>query len=79
VTQRAQLFPAKGYLSSVEHPLTFGLGGASRVDEVRITWPSGKISEFRDLAPGRTYKIDESKGIAAASAETPNGAAVGDD
>ena len=33
-TSSRQLFPAKGYLSSVELPLTFGLGPAEQADEV---------------------------------------------
>jgi hypothetical protein len=44
VTQRRQLYPAKGYLSSVELPLTFGLGKADAVDRVEIAWPGGKTT-----------------------------------
>ena len=61
--QHRQLFPAKGYLSSVELPLTFGLGQADRADEVTITWPSGKKDEFKSLAAGHLYRIDEAKGL----------------
>ena len=35
MTCRRQLFPAKSYLSSVEHSLTFGLGRSEHADEVR--------------------------------------------
>lgn len=41
-TCRRQLFPAKSYLSSIELPLTFGLGNAKIVDELTITWPLGQ-------------------------------------
>jgi hypothetical protein len=63
VVQERQHFPARGYLSTVEMPLTFGLAGASRVDMVRITWPSGKTTELKDLAAGQVYKVDEAAGI----------------
>ncbi len=63
LVQQTQLFPAKGYLSSVEHALTFGLGAESHADEVRVEWPSGKTAEFRDLKAGRVYKVDEAAGI----------------
>ncbi len=52
VCQR-QLFPAKSYLSSVELPLTFGLGKADHADEVKITWPSGKVTNLKDLKADR--------------------------
>jgi enediyne biosynthesis protein E4 len=50
VTQTRQLFLAKGYLSSVEHALTFGLGKATRADEVTIKWPSGETTTLKDVA-----------------------------
>jgi enediyne biosynthesis protein E4 len=58
-TSKRQLFLAKGYLSSVEHPLTFGLGLALKADKVTIVWPSGASTELRDLAAGQTIKIVE--------------------
>jgi hypothetical protein len=66
LVEESQLFPAKGYLSSVELPLTFGLGTSSRADQVRITWPSGKITELKNLESGQVYKVDEKDGSATA-------------
>ena len=56
---RRQLFPAKSYLSSVELPLTFGLGKADKADEVTITWPSGKSTTLKDLKANQIHKIQE--------------------
>jgi hypothetical protein len=58
-----QLFPSKSYLSSVEHALTFGLGQRDRVDLLKITWPSGKVSTFENLKADRLYRIDEVAGL----------------
>jgi hypothetical protein len=63
-TCRRQLFPAKSYLSSVELPLTFGLGKAVNVDELTITWPSGKVTMLKDLKANQVYKVNEETGIA---------------
>lgn len=60
--QHRQLFPAMGYLSSVELPMTFGLGPAGKADAVTITWPSGKSTELRDVPAGREAVIDEPEG-----------------
>ncbi|WP_435006292.1 CRTAC1 family protein [Tundrisphaera lichenicola] len=59
VVMRRQLFLTKGYLTSVEHPLTFGLGRNKKVDRVTVAWPSGSRSEWSDLEVDRTYVIDE--------------------
>ena len=59
VEAKRQLFVAKGYLSSVEHPLTFGLGSAGKADKVTILWPSGARTERVDLVAGHSYKIVE--------------------
>jgi len=42
VTQRRLVMPTRSYLSQVELPLTFGLGGATRVDRLTVTWPDGR-------------------------------------
>jgi hypothetical protein len=60
---RRQLFPAKSYLSSVELPLTFGLGQAEQADEVSIRWPSGTETKFQNLPANRVYTIVEGEGI----------------
>jgi hypothetical protein len=56
---RRQLFPSKSYLSSVELPMTFGLGKAERVDGLSITWPSGKVTTLKDLQPDRVHRVEE--------------------
>jgi hypothetical protein len=59
VISRRQLFLSKGYLSTVEHPLTFGVGKLDKADKITIEWPSGARSELKDLPAGKTIKIDE--------------------
>ena len=61
ITCHRQLFPAKSYLSSVELPMTFGLGKINQVDELTIRWPSGKVSTLKILEADRTHRIEESQ------------------
>ena len=62
-SQRRQLFTTKGYLSAVEHPLTFGLGTATKADRITIVWPGGKTLELKDIDAGKLYVIDEVDGL----------------
>ncbi len=63
VTNRRQLFTTKGYLSSVEHPLTFGLGTSEVADKVSITWPSGVKTELSNLKANRTIRLVEGENL----------------
>jgi enediyne biosynthesis protein E4 len=47
--QYNELTPTRGFLSSVEQILHFGLGTASIVEELQITWPDGKIQSLKNV------------------------------
>ncbi len=51
------------YLSSSDRCLTFGLGPYEEIDRALLEWPSGVRQELGKLAGGRTYVIQEDKGI----------------
>ncbi|MCB0790931.1 MAG: VCBS repeat-containing protein [Flavobacteriales bacterium] len=58
--QFAELMPTRGYASSVEPVLHFGIGGNDHVEEVIVTWPDGRISHRRDIAADQVLHIDRS-------------------
>lgn len=47
--QYAELIPSRGYLTSVDYKLHFGLGNATMVDSVVVNWPDGRSDSYRGL------------------------------
>ena len=57
--QVRQLVLARGYLSSSEPVLHFGLGAQEKIERLTVEWPSGLVQEFANLSAGRRYTITE--------------------
>ncbi|HEY8994489.1 MAG TPA: FG-GAP-like repeat-containing protein [Lacunisphaera sp.] len=57
--QIRQLFPARGYLSSSEPVLHFGLGPQTKVNRLIVSWPSGHEQTFTDIAADQKLTITE--------------------
>jgi hypothetical protein len=51
------------YASQSELPLTFGLGGATTVDGVRVAWPSGRVDVAGPLQANQSVTIQEGAGV----------------
>ncbi|MEQ9325227.1 MAG: VCBS repeat-containing protein [Polyangiaceae bacterium] len=61
--QSQRLLAARGYLSGAEPALTFGLGEATKVDELVVQWPNATVQRFEDLDAGKLYTVGEQKGL----------------
>jgi enediyne biosynthesis protein E4 len=57
--QVRQLTLARGYLSSSEPMLHFGLGADTIISRMVVNWPSGHIQTFEDLAVNQRYTVTE--------------------
>ncbi len=66
---------SRGVLSSSEPILHFGLGDQGRVGRLTVSWPSGHVQAFTDLAADQKFTITEPSGAAlpAAPAAPPAG------
>jgi len=47
------------YLSSPERTLTFGLGGATKIDALEIRWPDGSTETARNVPGGSRLRLEE--------------------
>jgi hypothetical protein len=61
-TQRYTVRSGSSYCSQSELPVTAGLGANSKAD-VKITWPSSKVTELRDVVAGQMLLVNEDNGI----------------
>ncbi|MDO6430319.1 VCBS repeat-containing protein [Flavitalea sp. BT771] len=46
--------PVRGYFSSVDQQLLFGLGRSRRVDSIKVIWPDSNLQEIRNI-PADTF------------------------
>jgi hypothetical protein len=51
------------YLSQSELPLTFGLGAATSVRAIKVTWPGGKVESVGALPADQSITIREGAGV----------------
>jgi hypothetical protein len=62
-TRTALVKTGSSYLSQSELPLTFGLGQASKVEQVEVRWPSGQVDRLGPQDAGQTLVVTEGKGV----------------
>jgi len=63
IWQTRQIEAASGYCSQNSYTNHFGLGDASEVTEIEISWPSGAVETFSDIDGNNTYLVIEGNGI----------------
>ena len=56
-TYRKQVMPTRSYLSQVELPVSFGLGEADEVSEVRVHWCDGTVQELGSLPVDQLHRV----------------------
>jgi hypothetical protein len=55
-----EVIPARGFMSSVDNRLHFGLGSATIIDSIDIEWPDGRCTLMKNVAANQFLKIDQS-------------------
>jgi len=60
--QIQEQFPSRGFQSSVDHVLSFGIDEAPIADSVIVTWPSGLQSKVSQIAAGTRMILNELNG-----------------
>ncbi|MCU0341970.1 MAG: VCBS repeat-containing protein, partial [Spirosomaceae bacterium] len=55
--QLQEKFPVRGFQSSAETPLLFGLGATTRIDSVVVIWPDNRFETFKNPPLGKTLTV----------------------
>jgi hypothetical protein len=55
-----ELEPTRGFQSSVDYTLTFGVGKVDTVQMVTVTWPDGRLSQLRNVAANQRITVKQS-------------------
>lgn len=55
------VMPSRGFQSSVEYPLTIGLGNTKTIDSLRVIWPDGATQFFEDMGTGTTLALSHAE------------------
>ena len=69
-TQLAENFQIRGYLSSIETDIFFGLGKDTKVDSLQVIWSNNKINRYTDIKANRILKVKYSDAEIYLSSET---------
>jgi len=52
-----EFMPSRGYMSSMNHELIFGLGKADKIDKLRIVWPDLREQVLTGIGTNRTITL----------------------
>jgi len=58
-TSYGEMIPMRGFKSSMDHRLHFGLGDVSLIDSVRISWPDGQCSVLYDVQANQFLMLEQ--------------------
>jgi len=66
-----EMMPSRGFQSSVDYVLTFGIGQLEKIDSVVVEWPDGRVSTTRDVTPNQRLVIRQAGAAGAPALPEP--------
>jgi enediyne biosynthesis protein E4 len=68
--QVLEQYPVRGYLSSMDNRLHFGIGDVKDIDSLRIIWPDGLQQVLKNIKSNQTITVNYSNSLAQPEADT---------
>lgn len=70
-----ELIPARGFMSSVDNRLHFGLGPSTIIDSLVVNWPDGRFTILEKVPANKFLRLDQTdavdRGITIPAKQTP--------
>jgi len=57
-TLRQELIPSRGFQSSIDYMMTFGLGSVEKVDSIKVIWPNKKTQHIGETKVNQTLAFN---------------------
>ncbi len=54
---RQELIPTRGFQSSIDYVMTFGIGN-KKIDSLQVIWPNSKFQTFKNIIPNKTMTLN---------------------
>ncbi len=70
-TYTQEFMPSRGFMSSVNHEIIFGLGGAAVVDTLRIRWPDMREQVLTSVKAGQCIVLNNDDALITAPRKKP--------
>jgi hypothetical protein len=68
--QFLEQYPVRGYLSSVDNRLHFGVGNATEIDSLKFVWPDNQVQLLKHIKSNQILTIDHKNAHEQAPADT---------
>jgi hypothetical protein len=65
-----ELMPSRGFQSSMDYILTFGIGQLETIESVTVAWPDGRVSTLENVAADQCLIVKQSESATAPPAAT---------
>lgn len=62
-TMVQELMPSRGFQSSMDYTMTFGLGELKQVDSVVLRWPNNKVSRLVNVASNQKLELSQNDAV----------------
>ncbi|MDC6362901.1 MULTISPECIES: VCBS repeat-containing protein [Flavobacteriaceae] len=59
-----ELYTSRGFQSSVDPSIIFGLGKVGTIGELKVIWPDGSITQKNSIAVNQTLQLDQNEATA---------------